>query len=456
MYASNFREIARNALRGKWKKMAWLTFLAALLGAGSVTGSSGVSFPDMDYTVNLGSNPGSELMRPAMFVIIIASVLTLWLFFMGSIVRVGQNDMNIRLLDGETPRAGMLFPKGIYGKTLGMNFMRSLFVTLWTLLLIIPGIIASYSYSMADYLLATHPEMGAMEALSESKKRMKGRKWNLFCLELSFIGWELLSLVPVWISVIVMAIVGEVMDVFANANAPSISAILTLFGIFCIGGIICAIGLLFVQVYMNAAIVAFFQNVDRGAEWKEEAREGEQYARTAYTDDSAAWKYEKAAPHFAQPAPAEPVLTADETVAKDVFLQHKCSRILLEQKGILEEYEKLNASAISEARWKREYADALMRRFDQESEMLDNILALCVEYGMDDLANRALQRIDRHIRQQTLPDEQILDMCRRICPHLHSKNQLLDMLARLEARLCESAPSGSWQQTLSEIRSMCE
>ena len=453
MYASNFREIARNALRGKWKKMAWLTFLAALLGAGSVTGSSGVSFPDMDYTVNLGSNPGSELMSSAMLVIIIVSVLTLWLFFMGSIVRVGQNDMNIRLLDGETPRAGMLFPKGIYGKTLGMNFMRSLFVALWTLLLIIPGIIASYSYSMADYLLATHPEMGAMEALSESKKRMKGRKWDLFCLELSFIGWGLLCTVPMWITTIIMAIVGESMNAFSGE--PSTAAILTLFGIFFVGGVIFAIGLLFVRAYVNAATVAFFQNVDRGAEWKEEAREGEQYARTAYSDDSAAWKSEQAVPHFAQPAPAEPVYTADETVAKDVFLQHKCSRILLEQKGILEEYEKLNASVISEARWKREYADNLMRRFDQESDMLDNILALCMEYGMDDLANRALQRIDRHIRQQTLPDAQILDMCSRICPLLNNKAQLLDMLARLEARLTESDPNGNWQQILSQIRNMC-
>jgi len=75
-----------------------------------------------------------------------------------------------------------------------LNLLILMFTTLWTLLLIIPGIIAGYRYSMAFYILNDNPEIGAMEALGESKEMMKGYKWKLFCLQLSFIGWAILSI----------------------------------------------------------------------------------------------------------------------------------------------------------------------------------------------------------------------------------------------------------------------
>jgi uncharacterized membrane protein len=69
-----------------------------------------------------------------------------------------------------------------------------LFVWLWSLLLVIPGIIKSFSYSMSFFILRDNPGMKAMEALDASKKMMKGHKWQLFCLYLSFIGWGILCL----------------------------------------------------------------------------------------------------------------------------------------------------------------------------------------------------------------------------------------------------------------------
>ena len=74
------------------------------------------------------------------------------------------------------------------------QLLITIFVLLWTLLLIIPGIIASYSYSLVFYILSDNPEMSAMEALKKSKDMMLGFKWKLFCLHLSFIGWAILSL----------------------------------------------------------------------------------------------------------------------------------------------------------------------------------------------------------------------------------------------------------------------
>lgn len=78
------------------------------------------------------------------------------------------------------------------GKALWLNIITAVFTFLWTLLLIIPGIIKQYSYSMAFYILADNPELTAREALSKSKEIMNGHKWDFFVLQLSFFWWYLL------------------------------------------------------------------------------------------------------------------------------------------------------------------------------------------------------------------------------------------------------------------------
>ncbi len=75
--------------------------------------------------------------------------------------------------------------------------LQTLFVCLWSLLFIIPGIVAFYSYRQAFFIKADHPEWSASRILSESKRMMKGHKWRLACLDASFIGWVLLCLVTV-------------------------------------------------------------------------------------------------------------------------------------------------------------------------------------------------------------------------------------------------------------------
>ena len=78
-------------------------------------------------------------------------------------------------------------------KAFGVTFMVGVFTFLWSLLLFIPGIIASYRYSMALYILADNPQIGVMEAIAQSKEMTKGYKWSLFVLQLSFIGWAILA-----------------------------------------------------------------------------------------------------------------------------------------------------------------------------------------------------------------------------------------------------------------------
>ena len=73
-------------------------------------------------------------------------------------------------------------------------FLRDLFLVLWTLLFIVPGIVKSYSYRMVPYILAEDPEMNWREAFRLSRKMMDGQKWNAFVLDLSFILWEIFSI----------------------------------------------------------------------------------------------------------------------------------------------------------------------------------------------------------------------------------------------------------------------
>lgn len=84
--------------------------------------------------------------------------------------------------------------KFIFKLTL-LEVFTSIFIVLWSLLLIIPGIMKAYSYSMSELILIDHPEYTPLKAITESKKMMYGHRVELFILGLSFIGWFLLCIV---------------------------------------------------------------------------------------------------------------------------------------------------------------------------------------------------------------------------------------------------------------------
>ncbi len=75
-----------------------------------------------------------------------------------------------------------------------LYLMTQIFVALWSLLFVIPGIVKSYSYAMAPYILQDDPTKDWKQCLDESKEMMNGNKWQLFCLDLSFIGWIFVGL----------------------------------------------------------------------------------------------------------------------------------------------------------------------------------------------------------------------------------------------------------------------
>jgi uncharacterized membrane protein len=95
---------------------------------------------------------------------------------------------------GQPAEMGQLF-QGFrrYGVVLGAYLLIILFVVLWTLLLIIPGVVALMAYSMTFFIIAEDESVGPREAVTRSKEMMRGHKWRFFLLNLRFLGWLLLS-----------------------------------------------------------------------------------------------------------------------------------------------------------------------------------------------------------------------------------------------------------------------
>jgi len=86
-----------------------------------------------------------------------------------------------------------VFDSKNYKNVVKTAFLRDLFIFLWSLLFIIPGIIKSYEYRLVPYIVSEDPTINFRSALDQSKELMKGNKWRTFVLDLSFIGWDLLS-----------------------------------------------------------------------------------------------------------------------------------------------------------------------------------------------------------------------------------------------------------------------
>jgi uncharacterized membrane protein len=133
-------------------------------------------------------------------IILIATQLVPFIGAIGSLIiggplLLGLSVFTLKLSRKENIRLDQLF-EGFqnFGTALGAYLLMALFVVLWMLLLIVPGIIASLAYSQTFYIIAEDETIGPMEAIDKSKKMMYGYKWKYFLLNLGFIGWIFLSI----------------------------------------------------------------------------------------------------------------------------------------------------------------------------------------------------------------------------------------------------------------------
>ena len=188
--ARDFRQEALSVLPGRWGLAIGATLLYSILNGGL----TGLFSPDTDQLMQSGLT--MEALVPYTSIFLVICLISLVFSAIGSSVQLGYNILLLKYYEPEQkPSLGDLFCRfHIFWKAFGLRLVMGLFITLWTFLFIIPGIIASYSYAMAPYLMAENPDMGIMEAIRRSKEIMQGNKWRLFCLHISFIGWAFLCI----------------------------------------------------------------------------------------------------------------------------------------------------------------------------------------------------------------------------------------------------------------------
>ncbi|MGN0506953.1 MAG: DUF975 family protein [Lachnospiraceae bacterium] len=208
LVAKDFRAKAREALTGHWGVAVGTGFVAALLGVGttSVGGGGGNSSGNSDQSAGGISNPLELIARadiPKEVYMLLVSLMAILAtiavavllvkIVVGGAATLGYVKFNLNLVDHKQASFGDLFScfKRLLDGFL-MQLLRTIYVVLWTLLFVIPGIIASYRYAMTPYILLENPGMTANEAITKSKELMQGNKWRLFCLQFSFIGWSIL------------------------------------------------------------------------------------------------------------------------------------------------------------------------------------------------------------------------------------------------------------------------
>lgn len=267
--AKDFRYYAREALRGCWLKAGATGVVAGLLGASINVGNYVTSFSGSATDTNeiiTGNTAAGAQIPASVFAVIMGIVLIflVWaivIFIIGGATTLGYAKYNLNIIDDNDPKLGDIFSQyHRLGTGFGMQFFRALFTFLWSLLLVIPGIIASYRYYMTPFILVENPGMTAREAINESKELMKGNKWRLFCLEFSFIGWELLAGLVMWVAIMITLapiLVASMSDSYITEGTV-ISLIIAMFVLIIV--FIVAVEL-FLSPYIMAAITAFYREI---------------------------------------------------------------------------------------------------------------------------------------------------------------------------------------------------
>jgi len=182
---------AREALRGKWG-VAVLMFVVYMI----------ITIP-LGLVLNLPFR-GLKFLVPELQVIddyfalayLKGQVQSLFIAIPIGALIVGYCFFHLNMARRRNPRLGDLFafyPTAFWRCGLA-HFWMTLFIFLWTLLLVIPGIMAAFSYSQTYYILMDNPELSPREAIAKSKRMMHGVRWKLFYLHCGFIGWGLLCL----------------------------------------------------------------------------------------------------------------------------------------------------------------------------------------------------------------------------------------------------------------------
>lgn len=199
---TNYKNRALSALENKWGNFVAITFVY-----GFIIGITQILSGDKDSPAIL------HLIGLVLFILALPLTWGFQTLFLGA-VRGGEATAK-DMFEG--------YNKELFSRVLTTTLLYYVYVFLWSLLLLIPGCIKSYSYAMTPYILKDNPEMKNNAAIEESMRMMDGHKLELFLLDLSFIGWAILSILT------------------------------------------CCIGFLWLVPYMNMARVNFYEDLKKAA-----------------------------------------------------------------------------------------------------------------------------------------------------------------------------------------------
>lgn len=236
----NMRKTARQRLSGVYfySFIVWLVYMYVT----NEMGFNQVGFGD--YTISIPTL--ADLFPDTILISIVWGLIYLFIILP---LGASMEWFFLDIADSEKPSWRTLlsvFTNQNYMRFFVASLLILIFLFLWSLLLLVPGIIKSFSYSQTFRLMRENPEMGALEAITESRKRMNGIKTELFILQLSFIVW---LIVP-----IIVLITGIVMD----SQAISATADILFFIVWA-----------FIGPYFQTANAVFYIEQIRKADWEE-------------------------------------------------------------------------------------------------------------------------------------------------------------------------------------------
>ena len=196
MTYSDYRRIARDNLAGNWGLSIFSGAVACILG-GLIIGNTfipefhfrieGQDISSISDLLNILNASGASAFG-------LGSGLALAQLIIGGVIQLGYAQYLLKQFNHASFSTGDLFSQfERFGQGFLQNFLRGLYVFLWSLLFIIPGIVKNYAYAMTPFIMAENPDMTANEAITASQELMYGHKGELFILDLTFIGWDLLA-----------------------------------------------------------------------------------------------------------------------------------------------------------------------------------------------------------------------------------------------------------------------
>ncbi|MGE1011401.1 hypothetical protein CN556_15160 [Bacillus wiedmannii] len=183
---SQLKREALEALKGKWGLAVGATLLVGILIGAVEILTTGI------FSIFWGWEEANESLTVTIIAMFIIGPLT-----------VGASYFVLNVIRGTNARINHIFrwfnDGSKFMKSFSTYLLMNVYLVLWTLLLIIPGIIKSFSYSMTYFILNDHPEYTANQAITESRRMMNGHKMDYFLLCLSFLGWFILSILTLGI-----------------------------------------------------------------------------------------------------------------------------------------------------------------------------------------------------------------------------------------------------------------